>query len=317
MIYTAPGKIVLWGEYAVLAGAPAAVVAVDRYAKVSLEPLQNTWRFSSEGFLTPGIHNFSGHFSAAPSATMAETILHAWGKKEFSQGFQLHTDSRSFYHQPDDPAAAAGKYGIGSSAAVCTASYRALAHFFDRAATLTEAIAIHRQFQGGKGSGLDVAASWQGGYITFQDSQVDTLPWPANLHWRAVWTGASSATGTAITQFDLWRQNADTQPLSALVDACRTLCAAPDINGLEQYCELLRDLDNAAKLNIFTPAHQRLATIAADNQLIYKPCGAGGGDIGIAIGHDTAALSRFCEQAEKHQFVSLNLETAPHGVQAG
>lgn len=317
MIYAAPGKIVLWGEYAVLAGAPAAVVAVNRYARVSLEPLQRSWRFSSEGFLTPGIHNFTGQFSAAPSARMAETILQAWGKVGLAHGFQLQTDSRSFFHQPGDTSAPAGKYGIGSSAAVCTASYRALADIFDRQTTLAEAITIHRQFQGGKGSGLDVAASWQGGYITFQDGQADSLAWPANLHWRAVWTGASSATGTAITQFDQWRQNADTQPLTALADACQTLCTSPDINSLAQYCELLRELDDAASLNIFTPAHRRLATIAAGNQLIYKPCGAGGGDIGIAIGQDPAALTRFCEQAEQNQFVSLNLETAPHGVKAG
>ena len=34
----APGKLVALGEYAVLDGAPAVVLALDRYAEVSIEP---------------------------------------------------------------------------------------------------------------------------------------------------------------------------------------------------------------------------------------------------------------------------------------
>ena len=48
---SAPGKIVLWGEYAVLAGAPASVLALNTYANVTaaLSP-DNRWHFSSAGF---------------------------------------------------------------------------------------------------------------------------------------------------------------------------------------------------------------------------------------------------------------------------
>ena len=51
---SAPGKMVLLGEYAVLVGAPAAVTAVNRRARVELAPsASNHWRLIAPG-LAPG-----------------------------------------------------------------------------------------------------------------------------------------------------------------------------------------------------------------------------------------------------------------------
>ena len=48
---SAPGKIVLWGEYAVLADAPAAVMAVSSRATVSMQYSKDAyWHFVSQGF---------------------------------------------------------------------------------------------------------------------------------------------------------------------------------------------------------------------------------------------------------------------------
>ena len=48
---SAPGKFVLWGEYAVLAGAPAGVLALNTSANVTVAPSpDNRWHFSSAGF---------------------------------------------------------------------------------------------------------------------------------------------------------------------------------------------------------------------------------------------------------------------------
>ena len=54
---SAPGKVVLWGEYAVLRGAPAMVMAVDREAICTIDLNQDgansaddRWQFESLGF---------------------------------------------------------------------------------------------------------------------------------------------------------------------------------------------------------------------------------------------------------------------------
>ena len=48
--FTAPGKVVLWGEYAVLEGAPALVMAVNRLARCTVVPRGNDWQCRAEGF---------------------------------------------------------------------------------------------------------------------------------------------------------------------------------------------------------------------------------------------------------------------------
>ena len=314
MIYRAPGKIVLWGEYAVLAGAPAAIAAVNRYASVQLTPHVNSWTFVSTGFLTPGVHNFSGQFTDAPCAAMAERVLRYFDLNSLPAGFNLFSDTTGFYHPFDHKANGSAKYGLGSSAAVCTATYCALADFVGRDKQLHEAMAIHRAFQKGRGSGLDVAASWHGGIIRFESGDVQPQTWPDNLHWQAVWTGTSAGTDTALGHFDRWQAEADKTPLNALVEASNLLCDVPSMDNLASYTQTLGLLDKAAHLNIFTPAHQRLATIAHAHHLIYKPCGAGGGDIGIAVGEDRHAVQQFCRQAAAQNYVPLNLEIAPDGV---
>ncbi len=309
MICTAPGKVVLWGEYAVLAGAPTAVVAVDRYATVNLEPSKHGWHFYANGFLTPAMQTRQAGFSPAPAAQIAQAILAHWGFTEYPQSFTLGSDSSAFYHT------GSAKLGIGSSAAICTATYFLLAEMLDKPANLAEAILIHRDFQGGSGSGLDVAASWCGGAITFQEGSAGVLTLPPDALWRVVWSGQSAATPASLSTFAAWRDSADTEILSNLGEFSAALCARPfNLDLLASYIACLRDLDEAAKLNIFTPQHERLATIASAHGLLYKPCGAGGGDIGIACGLDAAALDAFQEAAREQQFVPLDLEIAAHGV---
>ncbi len=321
---SAPGKVVLWGEYAVLAGAPAAVLAVNRRAEVLYAAAHNTWRFSSLGFHTPSVQWPGAAFCRAPAAQVAEAVLNGWGFTEYPAAFSLRSDSRAFYHQPA-ARQNAEKLGIGSSAAVCVATYHLLARQLQRTPDLDEAISIHRALQGGKGSGLDVAASWHGS-IRFRQTAGGAEVAPlaaagavplADLHWRVVWTGASSSTSQHISSFSRWRQSHPSGPLDQLCAASESLCNGLDMDRLAVYCERLQALDKAAALNIFTPAHQQLATIAHAEGLVYKPCGAGGGDVGMAFSNSARALAAFCAQASRQGMHILDLETADHGVRTG
>ncbi|MCP5091225.1 MAG: hypothetical protein GY949_09910 [Gammaproteobacteria bacterium] len=46
-------------------------------------------------------------------------------------------------------------------------------------------------------------------------------------------------------------------------------------------------------LGIFDAGHDQLAAAAAAAGLVYKPCGAGGGDVGILLGLSDGQLDHF------------------------
>ena len=75
MIISAPGKIVLWGEYAVLAGAPAAVMAIDRYASCALKVRSMFSSFVAHGFLTPGLSTPERVVPSVPVTSVFVAVL--------------------------------------------------------------------------------------------------------------------------------------------------------------------------------------------------------------------------------------------------
>ena len=131
---------------------------------------------------------------------------------------RVHTDSSAFFQNSQ-------KLGLGSSAAVCAATYLLLCELTGRNPTLTEAMAIHQDWQGGKGSGLDIASVWHGGLIHFQDGKASPAELPADLHWQIVFSGKSAGTQDHIASLDAWRRKADTAPLDDLSAASTGLSA--------------------------------------------------------------------------------------------
>jgi len=312
VIFSAPGKVVLWGEYAVLAGAPAAIMAVDTVAQVRIEERQdNTWHFSSTGFDSPSAMVTNSTLPSEPTAAFTASILQHWGLVRLSDvcsGADLHTDSADFF-------AEGHKLGLGSSAAVCNATYAGLCQLLHKVPSLAEAQLIHRNWQGGKGSGLDVAASWFGGVIRYQNGQAETYSWPKDLHWQLVWTGKSAKTVDHITSFDTWRSQDQSSLLDDLSQLSSQLFDQPgEDNLLNAYQHALFALDVSAQLNIFTTEHRSLVKLADSQGITYKPCGAGGGDIGIALSTDTDALEKFRSAVSDNDFLLLDLEMAEHGI---
>ncbi len=128
----APGKLVLIGDYAVLDGAPAAVLAIDRGVRCEILP--------GDGIVTPdGDARF-----VAPALESAPTALYRF----------------SAWNPVDLP----GKPGFGGSAAACVAACIAARR------PAADAFAVHHAVQG-SGSGVDVAASIHGGLIRFTPGQ--------------------------------------------------------------------------------------------------------------------------------------------------
>ena len=76
---SAPGKIVLWGEYAVLAGAPAGVLALNTFANVTAASSRdNRWHFSSAGFNANTASCEPRELPGQPVAGFIKAILEHW-----------------------------------------------------------------------------------------------------------------------------------------------------------------------------------------------------------------------------------------------
>ena len=189
---SAPGKLVLSGEYAVLFGAPAVAVAVNRRARVLVSESDG----AHHTVTAPGFAAAAGHFEIRnddfawlegnEGFELVEVIWNALSPR-IAGKLELELDTRSFRDT-----ATGSKLGIGSSAALAAALAHALAEAGDDAGDASRAAFDgHRQFQGGLGSGVDVACSLLGGLVEYSMANNDACrhDWPEGMHMAVFWLG--------------------------------------------------------------------------------------------------------------------------------
>jgi len=329
VVASAPGKIVVSGEYAVLVGAPALVAAVDRRVVCTLrDSAGGGWRFTTHGFAPDARHTLAALAVGAdlarrdPAYLCQHVLRHLQLVGIRVDGLPAHLDididSRAGFDGDK-------KLGIGTSAAVCCALTGALlACIGARLDVLPIALAAHRAAQGGRGSGLDVATSCEGGLVRFEGAvppRVERVAFPRVSH-MAIWTGASADTREHLVQFDAWRAGTIPDALKTLIAAAgRVADAVSDgeafMRQLRAYAAALQSLDDIAHLGIFGTAHHLLTRLAEEYGVVYKPCGAGGGDLGMAFSIDTGALESFERAARTAGFGRLPLELDEHGITVG
>ena len=161
---SAPGKLVLLGDYAVLEGARAMVCAVDRRAVGRRDP---------EG----------------PGSAVVDAVLAEAGSTD-----RVRIDTGGFVEPTGE------KLGIGSSAAVAVIT-AALATGRGDERCLALALAGHRAAAGGVGSGIDVAVSFHGGVIASARQPAEVEPLPSRLpglHMSALYANESASTAALV-----------------------------------------------------------------------------------------------------------------------
>ena len=324
--FSAPGKAVLCGEYAVLHGAPAVSMAVDRRAVVGLEATGDDWCTVA----TPGYQRGCWRFRAGGDGTIE------WLDDLPPQGISLVEEAWQICAW-DDPhsmaitidtsefadAETGTKLGFGSSAAASVALVGAL--LASRSAgsdTWPVARQVHRALHGGRGSGVDVATSCHGGIIVYTMAEDETpakVRMPNGLVFRFLWSGQAADTATVIGKLDT-----DSAPdeswlklIATAENGARAWAASATVQILEaerNYTKALRQFDRTHGLGIFGAGHGELVGIADSGDVVYKPCGAGGGDIGIAMGTSESDVAAFCGQAERMGFVTLDARVDDRGV---
>ena len=98
----------------------------------------------------------------------------------------------------------------------------------------------------------------------------------------------------------------------AMAKAWRSASAV--LSEYPAYIETLRQFNVDHDLGIFDAGHDELTDAAIVKKLVYKPAGAGGGDIGVLFGRDPAALDTFIAEHDDlvHDVIACDLD--PVGV---
>lgn len=156
---SAPGTLMLLGEHAVLHGARALVLAVDKRIRVHLTPQPGTGVV-----VDSALGRYEGDLASLGDDPRFRFVFAAIGrvKERLPSGFTLSIDS-DFSHQ----------VGLGSSAAVTVAVLAALNYWLEQSCDTQLLFAQSRQAMlevQGRGSGADLAAAIEGGLVAYHQS---------------------------------------------------------------------------------------------------------------------------------------------------
>lgn len=341
----APGKLILLGEYAVLEGAPALVTAIDRFCTVSIRRNgHSVFGLESRNLDMPTLTfhlDESGRVKLAGGSPFAsqkqtgflvEVINYVASRYEGTiPGAYISIDSGDFYHQTSG-----NKFGLGSSAALTVALIRAMNELMGKTTSsellFSEAIKAHRAGQGRLGSGVDVAASAAGGVIAYRmpkseediPDSIRRYSWPEGLYMTVVWTGNSASTRFMLEKVKLFRQHSSDlydglleNMAEVATEGCEAFAAGDATRFTKvvpRYLEQEERLGAACGIDIISPSHRNLKDLITRAGGVYKPSGAGGGDIGVAFTDNEEIHSRIRKvlQQSPYQILDIEVEPAEH-----
>ncbi|MGM0213923.1 phosphomevalonate kinase [Enterococcus sp. AZ109] len=261
---SAPGKLYIAGEYAVVeAGHPAIIVAIDQFINVSIETAKKSGSIQSAQYsdmpvrwtrqnneLVLNIRDNPFHYILA---AIHFTERYAQEKGEKLAFFDLKVTSELDNSN-------GRKYGLGSSGAVTVATVKALNAFYNLQLTQLElfklATLAHLNVQG-NGSCGDIAASCYGGWIAFStfdhdwllekleqenlatiiesdwpSLRIESLKAPDDLRLLIGWTGSPASTSDLVDQVHQSREEKAAAYEKFLADS--KACVDQMIDGFKQ-----------------------------------------------------------------------------------
>ena len=312
---SAPGKLMIMGEHAVVYGAPCIVTAVDQRVRVSVGP-------NGEGEIhvkSPNVGLDEYHKSLkqlgegeVPKSMMfvEHLIKRIYEKYHLDKGITVTTES-DFSTQ----------FGFGSSAAVAVATALALSEYFDlkmdKWELFDQAYSAVLDVQG-VGSGFDVAASVYGGtiYYVSPGTTIENI-YDGDLPMVVGYTGIKADTPTLVRQVaELKRNKAWVESvfgdITDLVNEAKKLFVGKEF---EQIGALLTKNQKLLEtLNVSSKELDRLIR-AANKSGAYgtKLSGAGGGDCMIAL-VDGKSRAQVGEAIEAAHGVWMKVKTGAEGV---
>jgi ERG8-type phosphomevalonate kinase len=348
-----PGKLILLGEYAVLEGAPALAAAVNRFARVSLHPLPGkefrvsaptidinaiTFYLNENGKVC-----FSGERPLDVSGKLDFFSATVEGAARYLRRFnvpltpaEINLDTGDFFLEKSPE-----KLGLGSSAALTTGLFAALLTHAGKTVPgengylelFDLAVETHRAAQGNIGSGIDIAASTFGGVLQYQVNRnsgnrkplIEHLQLPGELRMLVVWAGKSASTKEFVEKVNAFRvknpkkfngiMGEMAEISSRGCEALKTGKTAHFLEMAQQYYRQMDELGRCSNIPIISTEHRRIAEIVQSSGAVYKPSGAGGGDLGIAFGLSEKILKNCATELGSAGFKIIDIQAVSSGIQ--
>lgn len=299
---SAPGKVILFGEHAVVSGTPALGGAIDLRARVTIKDLPGRTLIETEDLCFKGfsLDLASGKIISA-QALHAARYVSATLKDFDAQDVRIKIDSAI-------PLAS----GLGSSAAIVVATAAALSRHLDLGLSAEEIAArayrIEKGVQQGLGSPMDTALATFGGYIRVS-GEVQPLDLP---HTQMVvgYTGLAHDTQAQVARVQSLRERYPDligpifQAIGSISGRAVPLLREQRLTELGELMNLNHGLLEAIGVGTRELAELVWAARGAGGALGAKLTGAGGGGCMIALppAEGSGALITAIRQAKGSAF---------------
>jgi len=327
----APGKLIISGEHAVVHGAPAIAIAVNRYA--SATALQQ-----HESLISFNLLNLSYHKSMTKKAL--KEIKHRLGEsyESFKRGehsikdvlklpFELSQFALGHFLEKINPHDEDGiklttqseipmNAGMGSSAAMILAVMHAIAlsknKNFDNEYYYQHALETEN-LQHGKSSGLDIRICLQGGCLYFQNGEFETIPVSQHpIH--IVNTGKSaSSTGECVEHAKKYFEtSALMNDFTAVTQQVKQALSTQDFSAFKKAINDNHRL--LCQINVVPDKIQSFIGELEQNGFAAKICGAGavhGDNAGIVMIIGEHSPEALCA---KYNYTLQTIQVDTHGL---
>ncbi len=306
---SAPGSLMLLGEYAVLRGHCAVVCAIDKFIHVEIKP-----RSDKMIHIHSSLGELKIHLNALEAKPPFEYVITAL------QRFQPLPTGCDMVIEAEF----SSTMGLGSSAAVTVAMLLALHRWVNQRDPTKESLWADAnpviQRVNGKGSGADLAASIFGGVIAFENEPLQVTRLAEKIPISVIYSGNKVSTHEAIDRVEIHRK----QSIDSLNDWNQQMgkLAKQGINAiLSRDWKTLGGIFNQAQhlmktLTVSTPLLDTLCKTLEKQADIYgaKISGSGFGDCVIGLGELTKPIFPENEQQRQHGVQQLLVNVTSRGV---
>jgi mevalonate kinase len=299
---SAPGKVYLFGEHAVVYGEPAVPCAIERRATVTVEERAdgrlrvNANDLSLEGFTV----EFDGTTGETPEVDVTEELVRAamgYVDEAIAQARDAANAPEAGFDVTVESAIPLGA-GLGSSAAVVVATIdaatRALGVTLDRREIADRAYQVEHEVQDGEASRADTFCSAMGGAVRVEGDTCETIDAP-DLPFVIGYDGGAGDTGELVSGVRSLREEYDfaaetVASIGRLVEEGLSALEAGDLEEVGQLMNFNHGLLSA--LGVSGRSLDAMVWAARDAGAIgAKLTGAGGGGCIVALDETDATTT--------------------------